>query len=140
MSETPHVPPPGGSFTPPPPPAGGGVTGGSRDTAMLVLSYLWFLSIIPLVAKKEDREVQWHAKNGLILALNLLLFGGVGYIIMGQKMKGYVAIVVWILGLASCGIVSGIVAIVAAIDGMMQAQQLQAGHPVGEWTFFQDHR
>ena len=67
MSETPHVPPPGGVYTPPPP--AGGTTGGSRDTAMLVLSYLWFLSIIPLVAKKEDREVQWHAKNGLILAI-----------------------------------------------------------------------
>ena len=69
MSETPHVPPPGGSFTPPPPPPAGGVTGGSRDTAMLVLSYLWFLSIIPLVAKKEDREVQWHAKNGLSILI-----------------------------------------------------------------------
>src|SRR5260370_21359134 len=65
----------------------------------------------------------------LVLVLNLLLFGGVGYIIMGQKLKGYVAIGVWILGLASCGIVSGIVALVAAIDGMMQAQQLQAGAP-----------
>lgn len=68
MSETPHVPPPGGSYTPPPPTAGG-TPGASRDTAMLVLSYLWFLSIIPLVTKKEDREVQWHAKNGLVLAI-----------------------------------------------------------------------
>ena len=76
----------------------------------------------------------------LILVLNLLLFAGVGYIIMGQKLKGYVAIGIWIVGLATCGIVSGIAAIVAAIDGMMQAQQLQAGHPVGQWTFFQDHR
>ena len=68
MSETPHVPPPGGSYTPPPPPAGG-TPGASRDTAMLVLAYLWFLSIIPLVAKKDDPEVQWHAKNGLVLAI-----------------------------------------------------------------------
>jgi uncharacterized membrane protein len=84
MSETPHVPPPGGSFTPPPPPPAGGVTGGgSRDTAMLVLSYLWFLSIIPLVAKKEDRDVQWHAKNGLILAIAYtaieVVFWGIGH-------------------------------------------------------------
>jgi uncharacterized membrane protein len=68
MSETPHVPPPGGSYTPPPPPAGG-AAGGNRDTAMLILSYLWFLSIIPLVVKKEDPEVQWHAKNGLVFAI-----------------------------------------------------------------------
>ena len=76
----------------------------------------------------------------LVLVLNLLLFGCVGYFIIGQKMKGIASLVIWILGLASCGVVSGIVAIVAAIDGMMQAQQLQAGNPVAEWTFFQDHR
>ena len=68
MSETPHVPPPSeGPIHPPPAPAGGGVAGGSRDTAMLVLSYLWFRRS-SLVVKKED-EVQWHAKNGLILAI-----------------------------------------------------------------------
>ncbi len=76
----------------------------------------------------------------LILVLNLLLFGGVGYLIIGQKLKGITAIVLWVLGLATCGVGSGIVAIVGAIDGYMQAQQLQAGHPVAQWTFFQDHR
>lgn len=34
---------------------------------MVALAYLWILAIVPLVAKKEDREVQWHAKNGLVL-------------------------------------------------------------------------
>jgi uncharacterized membrane protein len=69
MSETPPVPPSGGSYTPPPPPpppAGGAA--GDR-TLMLILSYLWFLAIIPLVTRKDDREVQWHAKNGLVLAI-----------------------------------------------------------------------
>ncbi|HEX8169218.1 MAG TPA: hypothetical protein VF824_01615 [Thermoanaerobaculia bacterium] len=77
----------------------------------------------------------------LILVLNLLVLGGLGYIIMGQKMKGIVAIVAWVILLfVTCGAGSGLVAIVAAIDGYMQAQQLQAGHPVAQWTFFQDHR
>lgn len=76
----------------------------------------------------------------LILVLNLLLLGGVGYFIIGQKMKGIAAIVLWVLGLATCGIGSGIVSIVGAIDGWMQAQQLQQGHPLAQWTFFQDHR
>jgi TM2 domain-containing membrane protein YozV len=76
----------------------------------------------------------------LILVLNLLLLGGVGYIIIGQKMKGIAAIVLWLLGLFTCGIGSGIVAIVGAIDGWMQAQELQKGNPVGQWTFFQDHK
>lgn len=73
MSETPYTPPPpppGGSYTPPPPPpppAGGGAAPGGDRTIMLILSYLGILSLIPLLTKKDDPEVQWHAKNGLIL-------------------------------------------------------------------------
>ena len=68
----PAVPPPpgGGSYTPPPPPPPGGSGYGappaSRDrTLMVVLSYIWILFLIPLLTKKEDAEVQWHAKNGM---------------------------------------------------------------------------
>ena len=76
----------------------------------------------------------------IILVLNLLLFGCVGYFVMGQKTKGIAALVCWILGLASCGIVSGIVQVFAGIDGYLQSQQHQQGHPLGQWTFFNDHR
>jgi uncharacterized membrane protein len=78
MSETPSVPPTytpppppgGGSYTPPPPPPpGGGPAPGGDRTLMLVLSYLGILALIPLLTKKEDREIQWHAKNGLALAI-----------------------------------------------------------------------
>ena len=34
---------------------------------MIVLSYLWLLALIPLLVEKEDREVQWHAKHGVVL-------------------------------------------------------------------------
>ena len=50
---TPGVPPP------PPPP--------SDKTAMLILSYLGLLALVPLLVEKEDRNVQWHAKNGLVI-------------------------------------------------------------------------
>ena len=39
----------------------------SDRTLMVVLSYLWILALIPLLTKKEDKEVQWHAKNGLAI-------------------------------------------------------------------------
>lgn len=69
MSE-PTVPPPP-SYPPPPPPSSGmpGGTGyvSPNRTIMVVLSYLWILALIPFLAEKEDREVQWHAKNGLLL-------------------------------------------------------------------------
>lgn len=67
----PTMPPPpggGGNYTPPPPPPpGGGAPAGSDRTLMVVLSYLWILALIPLLTKKDDREVQWHAKNGLAI-------------------------------------------------------------------------
>jgi hypothetical protein len=104
-------------FTPPPPPPAAGPSGGAL--------------IYPTTPPKDPI---------LVMILNLLVAGGVGYIIMGQKTKGIVAIVVWLVGLVACGIPSGIVSILGAIDGYLQAQQLQQGHPVGEWTFFNDHK
>jgi uncharacterized membrane protein len=107
MTETPHVPPP--------PP--GATAGGSRDTAMLVLSYLWFLSIIPLVAKKEDREVQWHAKNGLIFAIAYTAIEVVFFII-GHFFPLVGCLVSWIPCLVACGyLVVMILGIVKATSG-----------------------
>jgi uncharacterized membrane protein len=70
MSE-PNVPPPP-SYTPPPPPIGTPPTGPTgtvspNRTIMLVLAYLGPLAVIPLVVEKNDPEVQWHAKHGLVL-------------------------------------------------------------------------
>jgi fumarate reductase subunit D len=67
----PATPPPpgGGSYTPPPPPRTTGPSPGTDRTIFLVLSYLGILCLIPLLAKKDDAEVQWHAKNGTVLFL-----------------------------------------------------------------------
>ena len=54
----------------------------SRSTWMLVLSYLAFLGFIPLIAGKRDREVRWHAANGL------LLFGAVVAILIVATVVG----------------------------------------------------
>jgi uncharacterized membrane protein len=34
---------------------------------LLILSYLAFLGFIPLLFAREDPEVRWHARNGLLL-------------------------------------------------------------------------
>ena len=56
---------------PPPPPAdsGGSGSGGASQNRglMIALSYLWLLALIPLLVEKDDSEVQWHAKHGLVL-------------------------------------------------------------------------
>ena len=75
MSE-PNVPPPP-SYTPPPPPTGTtppGTVSPNRGI-MLVLSYLWLLALIPFVVEKNDPEVQWHAKHGLVLTVAEFLLG-----------------------------------------------------------------
>ncbi|MGQ0737045.1 MAG: hypothetical protein ACT4QD_25780 [Acidobacteriota bacterium] len=46
----------------------------SNRNVMILLSYLWLLALIPLVVEKEDREVQWHAKHGLVLTVAELIF------------------------------------------------------------------
>jgi len=77
----------------------------------------------------------------MILLLNLFVFGGLGSILMGQKTKGIVAIAVAIVaGIPTCGTATLLVGAFGAIDGYLQAQQLKLGHPVGQWTFFNDHR
>jgi uncharacterized membrane protein len=52
-----------------PPPAQETSSGGesSNRSLMIVLSYLWILFLVPLLVDKDDKEVQWHAKNGLVL-------------------------------------------------------------------------
>ena len=75
-----------------------------------------------------------------ILLLNLFLFGAVGYLLIGQREKAIVAGVLWFaLAWPTCFAASLLFAAVAAIDGYLQAQHLKAGHPVRQWSFFNDH-
>lgn len=65
------TPPPSGaagSGAPPPPstPPPTGTESPNRGL-MIILSYLGLLALIPFLVEKDDREVQWHAKHGLVL-------------------------------------------------------------------------
>jgi len=73
MSE-PGVPPPP-SYTPPPPPAGpSGSTVSPNRSVMIILSYIWILFIVPFLVEKDDREVQWHARHGLVITIAEIVF------------------------------------------------------------------
>jgi uncharacterized membrane protein len=60
---------------PPPPPAEPPQEAATKEVVsenrnvMIVLAYLWLLALIPLLVEKDDREVQWHAKHGLVLTV-----------------------------------------------------------------------
>ena len=83
--ETPQDSPPP---SPPPVTEQGGEASSNRGV-MIVLSYLWILFLIPLLIEKDDPEVQWHAKHGLVLTvlelliqvvLNVIVATGIGCI------------------------------------------------------------
>jgi uncharacterized membrane protein len=96
MSE-PNVPPPP-SYTPPPPPTGtppAGAVSPNRGL-MLALSYLWILAVIPLVVEKDDREVQWHAKHGIVLLVAEIILWVIIAIITNIPFIGFLGCILWL--------------------------------------------
>jgi uncharacterized membrane protein len=117
MSE-PSVPPPP-SYTPPPPPTGAPPSGAANPnrTLMLVLAYLGPLALVPLLVEKNDSEVQWHAKHGLVLFVaEIILFFVIGLL-------HFIPFLGWILGclltvvLPIAILILDIVCILRAVNG-----------------------
>jgi uncharacterized membrane protein len=102
---------------PPPPPAAAGTTSGNRGV-MIVLSYLWLLALVPLLVEKDDKEVQWHAKHGIVLMIAEIVFWvavTIVSMVLGTVLGCFVSLlslVVW-LGI----VVLHIMAIVKGVNG-----------------------
>ena len=120
---TPPPQPPGGSYTPPPPPPppppAGGTAPGSDRTLMVVLSYLWILALIPLLTKKDDPEVQWHAKNGLCI-LGAEIVAWIVLTILSFALSRVVSALGCGIGLVQCAVWIGflIVRIMCIVKGV----------------------
>ena len=71
-----------------PTPAGGSQS--SNRTVMIVLSYLWLLALVPLLTEKQDKEVQWHAKHGIVLMVAELVLWIVLFIL--QVVIGHIPV------------------------------------------------
>ncbi len=75
--------------------------------------------------------IQKPDTNPVVVALlNFFLWGGVGYILMGQKKKGIISIVATVV-LACVGI-GMIIPIITAYDAYLLGQKLQSGQAIGE--------
>ena len=48
-------------------PEEGNAPAGSDSNLMAALSYVWIISIVMMIVKKDDKFVVFHAKQGLIL-------------------------------------------------------------------------
>lgn len=103
------------STTPTPPPPSS--SGDGNRTLMLVLSYLGILALIPLLVEKEDDEVQWHAKHGLVLFGAWLAVWIVISILAQVPVLGCIAMIGWPL--------AGLGYLIVAIMGIVNATQGQ---------------
>ena len=85
------APPP---LPPPPPPP---LPAGSNRSVMLVHSYLGILALIPLLTEKSDREVQWHARHGLVLLVGyMILTVGLFLVSLVVGFLGMLQVPLWI--------------------------------------------
>jgi uncharacterized membrane protein len=77
--------------------------GGQDSNLMAALSYVWVLSVVMLVIKKDDEFVKFHAKQGTVL-------------FVASVISWILALIVWILGP-----ILGIVILIGCIIGFIKA-------------------
>ena len=73
----------------------------SKQTGNLyaILSYLWVLCLIPILLKKDDKLIMFHAKQGLILFIAEAAFCIIGII-------PFLGWLIAKIGIFVCGILS----------------------------------
>ena len=67
----------------------------NNRNVMIVLSYLWLLALVPLLTEKDDQEVQWHAKHGIVLMLaELVVWVVVNFILVALGPIGCIFVLI----------------------------------------------
>ena len=86
-------------------------TGNQKDIeenkVLAIISYFWLLCLIPLLAKKDSPFAQFHAKQGLALAIVQTIWAVASWVlvfipVLGVLINslGWIAIfVLWIIGI-----------------------------------------
>ena len=79
----------------------------------LVLAYCGLLALIPLILEKKDRELQWHARHGLVI-FGAFVILNVAIGILRSVLSGFAVLFpfAWLLWIAV-----SIIAIVKAVNG-----------------------
>ena len=93
----------------------------SGDNVYAILSYLWILCLIPILMKKEEDFVRFHARQGLMLFIVEVAIGIIGII----PLLGHI---VYLVGMLACGILS-IVGIVQVLMGNKWKMPV-----IGDWA------
>ena len=100
----------------------------TRPWGWLVLSYVPLLGWIPLVAARRNREVRWHAANGLLLFATVAAVGIVATIvgIFVPSLSCVYAVAMGIAGVLYLGI--AVLALVKALEGERLIVPLISGY------------
>ena len=97
------------------------VPAAKEGNAYAILAYLWMLCLIPLLLKKDDEFVLFHAKQGLILFIIEVAVGIVGVI----PLLGWLIVM---LGTLVCGALS-IIGIIQVLMGNKWKMPI-----IGDWA------
>lgn len=123
MSDPTSPPPPpaeppagGGSGAAPPPPPPPSAAPKETNTVMIVLAYLWILALVPLLVEKDDKEIQWHAKHGIVLVAAEIVFWIILSVLMNIPVLGVVGCAVFPIAWLAILVVH-ILCIVKALKG-----------------------
>lgn len=99
-------------------------SGSSTETGeniYAVLSYLWILCLVPILMKKEDEFVKFHARQGLMLFIVEIGVGIIGILPL-------IGFFVSTIGMLICGILS-LVGIIQVLMGNKWEMPV-----IGEWA------
>ena len=96
-------------------------TKSSGENVYAILSYLWILCLVPILMKKEEEFVMFHARQGLML---FIVEVGIGIVGIVPVIGHFIATV----GMLVCGILS-LVGIVQVLMGNKWEIPV-----IGEWA------
>ena len=65
-----------------------------------LMSYLWILCLIPLIMKRDDKFILFHAKQGLMLFLGSIIFSAVALIPIIGLIGALANLIIFILSIA----------------------------------------
>jgi uncharacterized membrane protein len=94
----------------------GGAPSTNRNL-MILLSYLWLLALVPLLTEKDDKELQWHAKHGvLLMVVDVVILTLIGMFVASMGIFGCIAGLFMPLAWLAIAAVH-IVCVMKALDG-----------------------
>ena len=81
----------------------------ANDNVFAILSYIWILCLVPVLMKKENEFVKFHAKQGLVLFIIEMAVAIIGII-------PFLGSLIYVLGMFICGVLS-IIGIIQVLMG-----------------------